>query len=69
MEFFKSQFDKLLITALVLVFAGLSIHIIHDISDAKLIDWVTNAFSALLGALLGLITGSAMRGNSRREDK
>lgn len=62
MNFLRCNFDKLLMTILVLIFAALTVHIIHHSNDTKLIDWVTNAFSALLGALLGLITGSAMNG-------
>lgn len=58
--FIIQQFDKLLLTGLLLLFTAVMLHVIHNAGDAKALDWAANAFSALLGALLGLITGARL---------
>jgi hypothetical protein len=60
-EFLKTQFDKLLLASLMLVFLVVILHLVHDTPEpTKAIDWAINAFSALSGALLGLITGTRL---------
>jgi hypothetical protein len=66
MDFLKQQFDKLLMTGLVLMFTGVVLYVFIHIPNDKAIDWAVGSFGLMLGALLGLITGYAL-GKSKPE--
>lgn len=60
LDFLKSKFEYLLISFWMGAFVLVIVHFVHHGGDAKALDWGFNAFSALLGALLGLITGQRL---------
>ena len=59
-DFFKQQFDKLLLSTMMLVFLCVIVLFVYYPANEKAIDWAINVFSALSGALLGLITGARL---------
>lgn len=61
-EFFKVNFDKLLLAGLFIYLTILVIHMTHDTtSDAAAVHWAREQANLVVGALLGLITGRAMQ--------
>jgi len=60
-DFIKTQFDKLLLTFLVLVSLGVVLHLIHHTADASVINWGLALVSGIVGSLLTLITGNVMK--------
>lgn len=61
MSFIQREFDKLLLTFLALLFTSVVLHVLHHgTADSAAMEWAENGFSAVLGALLGLITGQRM---------
>ena len=65
-EFLRSQFDKLLLTALLLVFCGVAVHG-YCAGGLSLAAFGSDQAKEFGGALLGLITGHALAVASRRE--
>jgi hypothetical protein len=62
-QFFRGNFDKLLLFFLLLIVLVLVLHMAHDKADASNIAWGREQAGTILGALLGLITGAALRRN------
>lgn len=60
-DFIKAQFDKLLLTFLVLVCLGTVLHLIHHTADASVVNWGLSLVSGVIGALLTLITGNVLK--------
>lgn len=57
-DFLKAKFEYLLLAFFMMFLALVIVHILHRGGDtAKAFDWLSNSYSALQGALLGLITG------------
>jgi len=56
--------DKLLLYSLVLLTGILMIHVIHDGADKSILEWLENAFSTVLGALILILTGRVNRADS-----
>ena len=59
--------DKLLLYSLVLLAGIFMIHVIHDGGDKSIVDWLENAFSTVLGALILILTGRVQRANGDSE--
>lgn len=57
MDFFRQNFDKLLLLFLFLILIAIVIHMTHDAPDAPVIHWAREQAALVLGGLLGLITG------------
>ena len=49
--------DKLLLYSLVILGGVVMMHAIHHAADGGLIEWLENAFSTILGALILILTG------------
>ncbi|HUX66387.1 MAG TPA: hypothetical protein VMV31_02745 [Terriglobales bacterium] len=64
-EFLRSQFDKLLLTALLLVFCGVAVHG-YCAGGAALAGFASDQAKEFGGALLGLITGHALAATAGR---
>lgn len=62
-DFIKSNFDKLLLSLLVMLFVGVMIYSIHrpDLDDDKIISFCQDMAKLFAGALLTLITGVVLR--------
>lgn len=60
-EFFRQNFDKLLLAAIFLYLTVLLLHMSHDPHDAATVSWAREQANLIIGALLGLITGTALR--------
>jgi hypothetical protein len=63
---FKAQFDKLLLTGLLLILVGVFLHALHHAADVGTINWFTNTIGQVLAALLTLMVGRSM--NTRNGD-
>lgn len=68
-EFLRRDFDKLLLTSVFLLLVGLVVHMSHDNQDASIINWAREQAGTVLGALLGLITGVALRNRDAAVNK
>jgi cbb3-type cytochrome oxidase subunit 3 len=60
MDFIKSEFDKLLLAMLLLLFCGMAWWAYHAGGQAGLAAFATDQAKTIIGALLGLITGRAL---------
>ena len=54
---FRSNFDKMLLTGLFVFVTGIVLHMSHDSIDHDHILWARELAGTIMGALLGLITG------------
>lgn len=70
MTWLQSKFEYFLVSFWMLVFVCVVLYLIHGgTADSKALDWSFNAFSALLGALLGLIQGHRMGAKDAADQK
>lgn len=60
-QILRANFDKLLLFVLLLIMLAVVLHLTHGQSDASNIAWGREQSGTVLGALLGLITGAALR--------
>lgn len=65
MNWFETNFDKILISLLLLIFACLSYYGNHSGPDSQFTNWATTTASNLSGALITLITGRLFRSSDR----
>lgn len=66
MEFFRAQFDKLLLAFFVLLFTFVFIFVFKHGADGKALDWAAGGFSSFVGALLMLLTANK---NSQKKEE
>jgi hypothetical protein len=59
-DFFKSHFDKLLLTGLLLTLFFATIHTLHHGTDTAAINWLENTVGQVLAALLTLMVGQRL---------
>lgn len=59
-QFLHDQFDKILLSFLILVFLAVAVF-------AATPDWATRTIDVLTGALVGIITGKLMRGGANAQ--
>lgn len=59
-DFFKVQFDKLLLAGLLIMFCGMAFYAFHHGGDSGLAAFATDQAKVFGGALLGLITGHVL---------
>lgn len=65
-DFAKNNFAILLLSFFILLFTFITLFVFAKFGGSKdAVSWATNAFSGFMGALLGLITGTAV---ARRRD-
>lgn len=67
MDFLKQQFDKLLLAALFIIAAIMTVVLMHWNMDTSMITWSQGLTTGFVGALLTLITGS--RFTARASDR
>lgn len=60
-QFALDNADKLLLFGCFFVLILLVLHVSHDGKDESLVSWAREQTGTVLGALLGLITGAALR--------
>lgn len=60
MERVWGQFDKLLLTFILMVFIGVAIYFEHRSADGESLKWATGTVGILIGSLTTLIQGSRM---------
>lgn len=65
MNWFETNFDKILISLLLLIFACLSYYGNHSGPDSQFTNWATTTASNLSGALITLITGRLFRSSDK----
>ncbi len=67
-DFFKTHFDKLLLTALLLTLFFATVHVLHHGPDESALNWLENTVGQVLAALLTLMVGTRMtqRGGDNR---
>lgn len=53
--------DKFLILFVIAMFSVLLFHMLHDGHDAAAVSWLEQLITGLVGSLITLITGQAMR--------
>lgn len=56
-DFFKSQFDKILITVLMIMAACFLLHVMHHANDSANVNQAWGLMTFFMGLLSGLITG------------
>jgi len=56
-EFLKGQFDKLLLSSLIVLAGFFVLHLIHHGTDRELVNQGMTLLASLLGSLITLITG------------
>lgn len=66
MDFVRSQGDKLLLAVLVALMVGTLIHLVHHEAQSPVIPWLEKSVDMMLGSLLTLITGHALRRDSKQ---
>ena len=59
-QWFKDNFDKLLLTTVFVFMVAVVIHMSHDQKDLEQILWARELAGTFAGGLLGLITGHAL---------
>jgi hypothetical protein len=62
--FIDEHFNTLLITGLILVFVGVTMHIIHDKGDGSNIQWIENLDGQFVSALLTLLVAKKVIGSN-----
>jgi hypothetical protein len=67
--FLKSQFDKILISALLLFLMFFWQHAIHHNVDPATVQWLEKSIDILTGSLGTLVTGQMFRGSNNPEPK
>ena len=61
-QWFKDQFDKMLLAVLILFTVLMIFHATHHAPDSSLVSWLEGLTSGYSGALLILITGKKSGG-------
>ena len=62
LEWFKGEFDKILLAGLGILCVIGALRASHHVPvDASLLDWLRQTASNIIGALLTLITGAALK--------
>lgn len=56
----RGNFDKLLLTAIIIGFLAYQLHVLHDHTDLDAVHWAREQTNIFIGALVGLITGSRL---------
>lgn len=59
-QWFRQNFDKILLAVLWIGALLFTLHMMHDSMDKDNVAWGREAAGTVLGALLGLITGSRL---------
>lgn len=61
-DFFKTQFDKILLSSLLILAGMWVLHVQHDPSDSRGVEQAWGVLTTILGALITTITGRLFAG-------
>ena len=67
-EHFWQNFDKLLVTLLVLIFAGVGVWLILHKADDAALQWIENLSGQLVSALLALLGANKLAAVIKKPD-
>lgn len=66
LDMIKTHFDKLIIVAIIVCLMGFLLHMLHDAKDDASIAWLEQLVTGLVGSLITLITGQAVKALQNR---